>query len=266
MLSCASPLVEFAVNCDSPASKTTVGPPFSPLLRMWSRRPPTSTRRPGAAGRTTPAGAIAGVDLQGLEMLTDFPVLETGRVVRRLPLMAQLRPVYEALFRTIRELGWNDLLFETGGGACFRGIKHPGAARITINGAQVVVDPFSAPNATTVVRINTLFTPQQRARVVAAARTARTISEHGLGAAIDFNVSENGQAIPTRPFGSMDPRIVALFEAFHFRFGGCFTTTDPMHFEYCVAPCAPAAATTGPLPPVATPRMLMPRAAGRVLV
>ena len=57
------------------------------------------------------------------------------------------------------------------------------------------------------------------------------MSEHGLGAAIDFNVTENDQGIAARPFGSMDPRIVAIFEAFHFRFGACFNPTDPMHFE-----------------------------------
>ena len=57
---------------------------------------------------------------------------------------------------------------------------------------------------------------------------ARRMSEHALGVAIDLNVFENGQNIA----GSMDPRIVALFEAFRFRWGKGFSTPDPMHFEY----------------------------------
>lgn len=57
---------------------------------------------------------------------------------------------------------------------------------------------------------------------------ARRMSEHSLGIAIDLNVFENAQNTP----GSMDPRIVALFEAFRFRWGKAFGTPDPMHFEY----------------------------------
>jgi hypothetical protein len=30
----------------------------------------------------------------------------------------------------------------------------------------------------------------------------------------------------------MDPRIVALFEAFRFTWGRSFSTPDPMHFDY----------------------------------
>ena len=87
----------------------------------------------------------------------------------------------------IADLGWNDLLFETQGLGCFRGMKVPGN-----------------PGA------------------------ARRMSQHSLGIAIDLNVFENGQNIA----GSMDPRIVALFEAFRFRWGRGFSTPDPMHFEY----------------------------------
>jgi hypothetical protein len=57
---------------------------------------------------------------------------------------------------------------------------------------------------------------------------ARNMSEHSLGIAIDLNVFENAQ----NTAGSMDPRIVALFEAFRFRWGKGFRTPDPMHFEY----------------------------------
>jgi hypothetical protein len=57
---------------------------------------------------------------------------------------------------------------------------------------------------------------------------ARHMSEHGLGIAVDLNVFENQQ----NTAGSMDPRIVALFESFGFRWGKSFTVPDPMHFEY----------------------------------
>ena len=213
-----------------------------------------------------PAGALPALNLQGLELAYEFPMTQGQNTIRSLSLMSQLHPVYTALFQAIRALGWNDLLYQTSGGGCFRGIKHPAAVRVRDGATQVRVDPFDAPTATTVNRINTLFTADQRRDVVSASRTARTISEHGLGAAIDFNVPENAQAVAARPFGSMDPRIVAIFEAFHFRFGACFTTTDPMHFEYCQSPCAPVAATAGNLGPAVPGGLLMPsRATGTMI-
>ena len=60
----------------------------------------------------------------------------------------------------------------------------------------------------------------------------RTMSEHSMGTAVDFNVFENQQGTT----GSMDPRIVALFEAFGFTWGARFTPPDPMHFEYAPGP------------------------------
>jgi hypothetical protein len=120
---------------------------------------------------------------------------------------------------------------------------------------MVLVNPFNRPDATTVTRINTHFTAAQRAQVIRATRTARRMSEHGLGAAIDVNVPENGQNVAGRAFGGMDPRITAIFEAFHFRWGGCFNRTDPHHFEYCRNACAPAAVPATPAPgaPAGTP-------------
>jgi len=204
-----------------------------------------------------PPGALADLTLQGLEFTYVFPRTR-GITLTKLALMSQLHPVYTALFRAIYELGWNDLLYHCEGGGCFRGTKHPGAARVAIGGAMVTVDPFDAPNATTVARVNTNFNAPQRARVVGAEQTARRISEHGNGSATDFNVAENDQAIAARPFGSMDPRIVAIFEAFHFRWGACFSPTDPMHFDYSHAPSAPAAANAGTPAPVVAPRLLLP--------
>ena len=213
-----------------------------------------------------PARAFERCDLQGLELIVDFPSTTTNPGTRRrLPLMADLLPVYTELFRAIRELGWNDLLYQTSGGACFRGIKHEAAHKVAVNGQQVAVNPFHQPNATTVTRINTLSTAQNRAKVLAAARTARTMSEHGIGAAIDFNVQENRNSVATRPFGSMDPRLVAIFEAFQFRWGACFNPTDPMHFDYCRAPCAPVPANAGGGGAAVTPRMQLPVRAGRVV-
>ncbi|HJZ76278.1 MAG TPA: M15 family metallopeptidase [Vicinamibacterales bacterium] len=204
-----------------------------------------------------PRGALADLGLQGLEFTYVFPRTR-GITLTKLALMSQLHPVYTALFRTIYELGWNDLLYHCEGGGCFRGTKHPAAARVQIAGVAVTVDPFAAPNATTVTRVNTNFSATQRARVVRAERTARSISEHGNGSANDFNVAENDQGIAARPFGSMDPRVVAIFEAFHFRWGACFSPTDPMHFDYSHAPSAPAAANAGALGQVVTPRLLLP--------
>jgi len=214
-----------------------------------------SLRQCDNGNRHLPRGALSRLSLQGLELAYDFPMTTGGTKIRRLTLLQQLHPVYTALFRAIKELGWNDLLYQTSGAGCFRGIKHGAARRVNIAGSSVLVNPFVRPNAATVTRINTHFTRAHRAQVVRATRTARRMSEHGLGAAVDVNVPENGQGIAGRPFGSMDPRITAIFEAFNFRWGACFTTTDPHHFEYCRTACAPAAvpATLSPGAPRGTP-------------
>lgn len=60
------------------------------------------------------------------------------------------------------------------------------------------------------------------------AAAARRMSEHSLGLAVDLNVFENAQ----NTTGSMDPRLVALFEAHRFAWGRGFPTPDAMHFEY----------------------------------
>ena len=58
---------------------------------------------------------------------------------------------------------------------------------------------------------------------------------------MDINFPENVNSVAARPFGSMDPRVVALLEAFHFHWGADFSPTDPHHFEYSDVPWAPAA-------------------------
>lgn len=210
-----------------------------------------------------PSGAISRLGLQGLELAYNFPMTTSRRKVTRLALMNTLHPVYTAVFATLHALGWNDLVYQTSGAGCFRGIKHAASARVSINGTPTTVNPFSSPNATTVTNINTHFSAAQRATVVRATRTARRMSEHGIGAAVDLNVQENGQRVAGRQYGSMDPRVVALFEAFHFRWGACFNPNDPHHFEYCRSACAPTPVTAGPAP-TSTPG-LIPSGAGPVI-
>ncbi len=149
-----------------------------------------------------PAGILQRADFQGLEMAFDYPVTVGTRVITRLNVMTLIQPTVELIFTTIRELGWNDLLFQTSGAGCFRGVK-------------LRRDPAD-PN---------------RHR-----RAARRISDHSFGLAMDFNAFENGQ-VAARPSGSMDPRIVLLFETFLFQWGRCFPQPDPMHFQYCGAAC-----------------------------
>jgi len=135
----------------------------------------------------------------GLEMLDKSPWLQPASSARHagiftsLRVLAAIQPVFEQLFRTFFELGWNDLIFQTAGAGCFRGTK---------------IDNNPA--------------------------AARNISNHGYGIAIDILNDENPQGAAQ---ATVDPRVVALFEAFHFRWGRCFNRTDPMHFEYCGTAC-----------------------------
>lgn len=135
----------------------------------------------------TRLGLMGPISLRGLQLRTRFPATASERPLRALTGLAATQPAFEAAFRAIADLGWNDLVFETQGMGCFRGKKIPGH-----------------PTA------------------------ARTMSEHSMGIAVDLNVFENAQSTA----GSLDPRIVALFEAFRFRWGKGFPTPDPMHFEY----------------------------------
>jgi hypothetical protein len=53
------------------------------------------------------------------------------------------------------------------------------------------------------------------------------LSKHAWGLAIDLNVHDNPEGVKPR----MDPRIVAIFERWGFRWGGRWTKPDGMHFE-----------------------------------
>lgn len=56
---------------------------------------------------------------------------------------------------------------------------------------------------------------------------SRQLSKHAWGLAIDLNVYDNPEGSTPR----MDPRIVAVFEKWGFRWGGRWTIPDGMHFE-----------------------------------
>ncbi len=64
-------------------------------------------------------------------------------------------------------------------------------------------------------------------RTVARSPTAPP-SDHAYGAAVDINAPEN--AYGATP--SMDPRIVRIFRAHGFNWGGAFLIPDGMHFEF----------------------------------
>ncbi|HEX3828256.1 MAG TPA: M15 family metallopeptidase [Sporichthyaceae bacterium] len=64
------------------------------------------------------------------------------------------------------------------------------------------------------------------ARLVAGPTTG-DISHHAFGSAIDLNVATN----PEGTAGHQDPRLVAIFKAHGFAWGGDFLSPDPMHFE-----------------------------------
>jgi hypothetical protein len=53
------------------------------------------------------------------------------------------------------------------------------------------------------------------------------VSLHTWGIAIDLDASTNGRG----GRGTMDPRVVAIFKRWGFRWGGDWSYTDPMHFE-----------------------------------
>ena len=56
---------------------------------------------------------------------------------------------------------------------------------------------------------------------------ARGLSLHTWGIAVDLNVS--GNQVGTA--GTIDPRVVRIFESWGFAWGGRWSVPDPMHFE-----------------------------------
>ncbi|MES1245539.1 MAG: M15 family metallopeptidase, partial [Acidobacteriota bacterium] len=149
---------------------------------------------------------MGSVSLGGLALTMRFPRLASPgdkSVVTSLTMLQTLKPTFELLFKTLHQLGWGDLAFETQGAFCFRGTKGGGAA------------------------------------------AARNISNHSYGTAVDLMTFENPQGFST---SAIDPRLVALFEAFSFKWGRCFKKRDgtPIpdahHFQYCGQGCATGAA------------------------
>lgn len=207
-------------------------------LSLNGLRKTAALRRCDNRNTHLPRSSWQSVGLAGLELVPGslFPQrIRSGRrptVVRTLPVLGVLQPVFAAVFQTLSELGWNDLVYTTAGAGCFRGTKlHPGQY-------------FRDPDNVTVARLGSA-SEREKGRVRRAMSAARRMSNHGLGAAIDVNVFENDRT-RGRPFGSLDPRVVALFEAFGFRWGACFSQPDPMHFEYCENVGPPPTPPDGP--------------------
>jgi peptidoglycan hydrolase-like protein with peptidoglycan-binding domain len=117
----------------------------------------------------------------------------------------KIKDLVEKIFKTIEELGWNDLTFQSQGSFLFRGI-----------GGKLSGDVSN-------MSVETLEKKE---------REALKISNHAYGSAIDLNPYENPRTNANVP-APMHPRIVALMEAFGFTWGYCFTNQkDRHHFEY----------------------------------
>jgi hypothetical protein len=136
-----------------------------------------------AQGRHAPLFGTA--SLGGIHLADKFPMLEppsahpTRGITTAFPTLTPLVPLVELLFATLRQLGWNDLLFQSAGAFCVRGVRL---------GETVSVE-------------------RRRA-------AARTLSNHGYATAMDLLVFENPQG---NNRSTHDRRIVALFEHFGFR-------------------------------------------------
>jgi len=166
---------------DADAAHTALSPASTALLRQCDN------------ARVETLGLISGASLHGLELTYNYPALTSGARPRTsLRMLRPIHPAVEHLCRTIVDLGWQDLLLNTGGAFCFRGIKRP-AGSATFHSA------------------------------------ARRLSDHGYAVAMDLHAFEMpaGNAHAT-----WDPRIPKLFETCRFTWGKCFGTPDPHHFEY----------------------------------
>jgi subtilisin family serine protease len=139
-----------------------------------------------------PAGQFEMAWLGGIEMLSSFPALAGTSATGSLRVLGAIRPIVEELFSAVAGLGWNDLVFQVGGSTCFRGMR------------------------------------SHDADAGARSSAARRLSSHGYGLAVDVNTFENRRGSS----GAIDPGVVAIFEAFGFRWGGFRPVQDPAHFEY----------------------------------
>lgn len=173
------------------------------------------------AAQAVPANTFDTVTLTGIEVVSGFPARQaSASATRSLSVLRPITPLVQRFFDAIAALGWNDLVYQCSGTNCFRGNKLQPHSIFT-SPTQASVDALLAGPAG----------PRDAAR--SAVRGAHRISNHGYAIAIDVNVPDNGQDA-TRPLGSIDPRLFALFDALGFHWGGCFRAgrEDPMHFEY----------------------------------
>jgi D-alanyl-D-alanine carboxypeptidase len=148
----------------------------------------------------TGAAKMDQLSLGGLQLAYSYPILTKHRSdvrtrIRKAAVLSSLAAIFSSVFSTMYELGWNDLCFQLQGTFLFRGKKS-----------------------------------KEKALPADKLRRAKQLSKHGYGKAVDINPTENpiGRALPR-----IDPRVVALFEAFGFTNLGCEPSEpDAMHFEY----------------------------------
>jgi hypothetical protein len=98
-----------------------------------------------------PPNVMQQSSFQGMEMASDFPVRASeSSIIRNISVLGPIRHVFDQVFLSIHDLGWNDLLFQTAGAACFRGTKIPNnnaaARHISNHSFGIAVDLNSFEN------------------------------------------------------------------------------------------------------------------------
>lgn len=112
-------------------------------------------------------------------------------------------------------------------------VSHARAADLGLAAVTGLVIATSHDPAATAAQVRTIVGQVPTVDLLAQPATSptayltRSISLHTWGIAIDLNVAEN----PQHTHGSIDPRVVALFKKWGFRWGGDWSDPDPMHFE-----------------------------------
>lgn len=221
------------------ADVDTEFPPSPGEITLTALQNAKKLRSDDGSSAYLPSGTRERLDPGGLHLVYDFPNEGTPSA-RKPKVLAALLPAFNAIFSTLRELGWNDLVYQTSGAGVFRGMKSGHKVKLLLpDGSDDSISALSSPTQAKVDKINAYGDDDGKERVLKAIRRSRKMSDHAMGIAIDINVPENGQNVEGRKYGSIDPRVVALFEAFNFKWGACFGDTDPHHFEYCKDDCAP---------------------------
>ena len=231
------------------------------------RRDDGDAQRPAERGRTAecenssphlPAGARSSLDLQGLELAYDFPQPRADRHAARAA--TELHPIYTALFRAIRELGWNDLLYETEGAACFRGTHTRAVFKLTIGGTKVTVNAFNnhrmrRPSRRLNTNAHRRHSAPRRSRPPDGTHhvAARPGGGHRLQRRREPAGHRGAAVWQHGPPHRRHLRGVSLPAS-----APASTRPNPMHFKVPPDAVAPAAANAGSLGPVVPTRLLPP--------